>query len=240
MTAEWTDADIRRFYRAAVPSKFQSVLPFDDFRANLLKRLEEGSITSEMLISLLHLMNGVAEYLSSVANEIWLARQSVDRSDIRKLKDQAVVVLGKDTGRGLKTLKRIGKELVKQGYEPIFVKEQKILPPSVSPEEKVKALTLLSRFAVMEDTLPSGHIVEFEYCKNNRVILAILRKRGRGSTWMIGDADLVDVNYIKRFEYDDKTFEDVLRAVVFWAEGILKKRVDAYEKYFPWRRNDKD
>jgi len=61
------------------------------------------------------------------------------------------------------------------------VKEQKSLPYS-SPEEKVKTLTLLSRFAVMEDTSPSGHIVEFEYCKNNRVVLAILRKQGKGST----------------------------------------------------------
>jgi hypothetical protein len=33
------------------------------------------------------------------------------------------------------------------------------------------------KFAVMEDSVASGHIVEFEYCKSSRVILALLRRK---------------------------------------------------------------
>jgi hypothetical protein len=33
------------------------------------------------------------------------------------------------------------------------------------------------KFAVMEDSVASGHIAEFEYYKSNRVILALLRRK---------------------------------------------------------------
>jgi hypothetical protein len=54
------------------------------------------------------------------------------------------------------------------------------------------------KFAVMEDSVASGHIAEFEYCKNNRVILALLRQKGKGSTWMIGDAPFIGLVVLVR------------------------------------------
>lgn len=147
---------------------------------------------------------------------------------ITQLKKNSVIVLGKDTP----LLRRIRDELRTLNYNSFLVKEQPDLTGQ-SPEEKVKLYSLISQFAVMEDSVASGHIAEFEYCKNNRVILALLRQKGKGSTWMIGEAPLVDVNYIKKFEYDEKNLHDVLNKASQWAESFLRRRDDAYKEYYP-------
>jgi hypothetical protein len=146
---------------------------------------------------------------------------------VHQLKKNSVVVLGKDTP----LLRRIRDELRILEYNSFLVKEQQDLPEQ-SPEEKVKLYTLMSKFAVMEDSFASGHIAEFEYCKTNRVVLAILRQKGKGSTWMIGDAPLVDVNYIKSYEYEQKNLHEVLVEASQWAESFIEKKADVYKKYF--------
>jgi hypothetical protein len=148
---------------------------------------------------------------------------------VHQLKDNSVVVLGKDTP----LLRRIRDELRTLKYNAFLVKEQPDLPGQ-SPEEKAKLYALMSKFAVMEDSVASGHIAEFEYCKNNRVVLAVLRQKGRGSTWMIGDAPLVDLNYIGSFEYTEKSLHGVLLEASKWAESFIQRRVDSYGKRFPW------
>lgn len=146
---------------------------------------------------------------------------------ITQLKKNSVIVLGKDNP----LLRRIRDELRTLHYESFLVKEQPDLPEQ-SPEEKAKLYALISKFAVMEDSEASGHIAEFEYCKNNRVVLALLRKKGRGSTWMIGDAQLVDVNYIKTFEYDERNVHNVLIEASKWAESFIQRRGAVYKDYF--------
>lgn len=148
---------------------------------------------------------------------------------VHQLKKNSVIVLGKDTP----LLRRIRDELRTLNYNSFLVKEQPDLPDQ-SPEEKVKLYTLMSKFAVMEDSFASGHLAEFEYCKNNRVILALLRQEGKGSTWMIGDAPIVDINYIKIFEYSEKNLHDVLIEASQWAESFIQRRADAYKAYYPW------
>lgn len=140
---------------------------------------------------------------------------------VHQLKENSVVVLGKDTS----LLGRIRDELHTLGYNAFLVKEQSDIPGQ-SPEEKAKLYTLMSKFAVMEDSVASGHIAEFEYCKNNRVVLAMLRQKGKGSTWMIGDAAIVDVNYIRVFEYAERNLHAVLGEAVKWAESYIQKRID--------------
>jgi hypothetical protein len=147
---------------------------------------------------------------------------------ITQLKQNSVIVLGRDSP----LLTRIKDELRTLNYHSFLVKEQPDLPDQ-SPEEKVKLYALISKFAIMEDSLASGHIAEFEYCKNNRVILALLRQSGKGSTWMIGDAGIVDVNHIKLFEYTEKNLHNVLSKACEWAESFSKRRAEAYRDYFP-------
>jgi hypothetical protein len=170
------------------------------------------------------------DYLSMVKSEEFgpSVQKYVRIGDaVHQLKGNSVVILGKDTP----LLRRIRDELCTIGYNAFLVKDQPDLPEQ-SPEEKVKLYALMSKFAVMEDSAASGHIAEFEYCKNNRVVLAMLRQKGRGSTWMIGDASLVDVNYIKTFQYDEKTLHAVLHEATIWAESFIQRRSEAYDAHF--------
>ena len=181
--------------------------------------------------AILNARKDLADYLSIVSNPEFAphAQKYVKMGEaIAQLKKNSVIVLGKDS----LLLTRIRDELRTLSYNSFLVKEQPDLPDQ-SPEEKVKLYSLISKFAVMEDSIASGHIAEFEYCKTNRVILALLRQKGKGSTWMIGDAPLVDVNYIKSFEYSERNLHGVLFEASQWAESFSKKRADAYKDYFP-------
>ena len=151
---------------------------------------------------------------------------------VQQLKQNSVAVLGKDSPPEADLLRRIRDELGTLNYRAFLVREENSLSGQ-TPEEKVKLLTLMSKFCVMEDTAASGHIAEFEYCKTNRVVLILLRKKGHGSTWMIGDAELVDLNFIKTFSYDDNNLREVLVAATNWAEFFIKRREEAYKAYFP-------
>lgn len=173
----------------------------------------------------------LADFLDVISNPQFTPRTQkyVRMGDaITQLKKNSVIVLGKDSP----LLRRVRDELKTLNYESFLIKEQPDLPDQ-TPEEKVKLYSLISKFAVMEDSFASGHIAEFEYCKNNRVILALLRQKGEGSTWMIGDAGIVDMNYIKSFEYTEKNLHDVLAEASQWAESFSKRRADAYKDYFP-------
>jgi hypothetical protein len=173
----------------------------------------------------------LADYLNIISNPEFAPRtQKYVRMGeaIVQLKKNSVAVLGKDSP----LLRRIRDELRTLNYNSFLVKEQPDLPDQ-SPEEKAKLYVLISKFAVMEDSEASGHIAEFEYCKTSRVVLAILRQKCKGSTWMIGDAELVDVNYIKSFEYTEKNLHRVLSEACSWAESFSQRRADAYKNYVP-------
>ncbi len=151
---------------------------------------------------------------------------------VQSLKQDSVCVLGKDSPPEIGVLREIQSELKLMNYNAFLVRDQQDLPGQ-TPEEKAKLLSLMSKFCVMEDSRASGHIAEFEYCKNNRVVLILLRRAGQGSTWMIGDAGLVDINFIKTFEYSEDNVHEVLLAGTQWAEEFLKRRVEAYHDYLP-------
>ena len=104
----------------------------------------------------------------------------------------------------------------------------------MSNEEKVRVWTLVSRFVVMLDRSPSGHIAEYMMLREQRAILALLRERGCGSTYMIGDDTLRDLNFVKVFEFEHTPF-GVLDAVIDWAEKFALDRSSAYGKAYPWR-----
>jgi hypothetical protein len=72
--------------------------------------------------------------------------------------------------------------------------------------------------------------------KEQRSILAFLRPLGSGSTFMIGDAALVDINYIRIFEFESSPIE-VLDEAIDWAESLARVRSETYNKAYPWRTN---
>lgn len=148
-------------------------------------------------------------------------------------KKESVIVLGKDTGTELSDLIQVRDYLIGMGYDAHLIKDLPE-PPMISIEEKVEFWCGASRFCVMIDKEPAGHIAEYVYLKNQRTILAFLRQKGKGSTRMIGDVDQVDINYFKSFEFDNTPLE-IIDLAVRWAEDHIRKRIKAYANY-PWRR----
>lgn len=144
-----------------------------------------------------------------------------------------VIVLGKYSGVEGEELQAVQAYLQRSGYTPLLIKD---LPeiPVMSTEEKVRIWALGARFCVMVDRIPAGHIAEHEILKAQRSILALLRPRGGGSTFMIGDAGLVDLKFIRLFEFDDTPLEALPEAIA-WAEQVAVARAEAYGRAYPWR-----
>lgn len=149
-------------------------------------------------------------------------------------KKSGIVVLGKDSGPDLLELIQVKDYLRGKGYNAELIKG---LPeiPMMSNEEKVRLWTLSSRFCIMIDRDPAGHIAEYQILKSQRTILAFLRPVGVGSTYMIGDDELTDLNFIKTFEFEQAPLE-VIDDVIDWAEKFVSERMKKYENFYPWRK----
>lgn len=148
-------------------------------------------------------------------------------------KKSGVIILGKDSEPELDEMIRVREYMRVEGYNADLIKQ---LPeiPLMSNDEKVRLWAMSSRFCIMIDRVPSGHIKEYELLKQQRTIFALLRPKGSGSTYMIGD-DEVDINYIKIFEFDSSPLE-VLHDVSKWSEEVVKKRIEYLDKTYPWRK----
>jgi hypothetical protein len=150
------------------------------------------------------------------------------------LKEKSVIVFGKDSDqKNLLELCQVRDYLRTKNYEAYLLKE---LPehPLMSNEEKARFWALASRFCVMIDQEASGHIAEYAYLGTERVVLAFLRLKGKGSTYMIGDDSLVERNNIKLFEYESSPLQSLDDAIV-WAEEFIGKKIIALKDAYPWR-----
>ena len=123
--------------------------------------------------------------------------------------------------------------LSSQNYEAHLI-EDLYASAEMSLETKVRAYTATSRFCMMVDREASGHIKEYEIVKQNRIPLALFRPLSDASTWLIGDDEFVDLNYIKTFEFEDSALERMDDAID-WAESIVEDRAEAYKKHYSWR-----
>lgn len=174
---------------------------------------------------------GAAPALTGAAPDSPIASLAKDFAQSKK---SSVIVLGKDNGPELEPMLQVRDYLRSRSYDAWLIKE---LPEiaMLTNEEKVRLYTLSARFNVMIDQTAAGHIVEYLINREDRSILAVLRPVRSGSTWMIGDDPLVDVNFIKIFEFEGTPVQQVDNAIQ-WAEKIAQARADAYNKAYPWRR----
>ena len=141
-------------------------------------------------------------------------------------KERSVIVFGKDSdSKMLPELLRVRDCLIAKDYDAYLLRD---LPehPSMSLEEKVKLWSLASRFCVMIDREPSGHLVEYSYLKSVGAILAVLRPKGRGSTYMIEAERSPD---IKIFEFKSSPLEK-LDTVLTWAEEMVEEKIKLHRK----------
>ena len=145
----------------------------------------------------------------------------------------SVLLLGKDTGDSLKRLTRIKSELESLGYYVYLLKEQ----PDKWGEsviQKVLRYALSSKFILIENSEPSGHLYEIPHVtKMAECVTALLQEQGKGATWMFEDAYAKSRNW-KKFTYNTKKLRPVVREAAEWAEQFTKAFAAHQKRVLPW------
>jgi hypothetical protein len=152
---------------------------------------------------------------------------------LRLFKKSNVLILGKDTGAQLVHLRSIQEIVCGIGYRAEIVKDAPEIP-EMSNEDKVRALADSSRFVLLENSFAAGQIVEMKIMSTNRIVTAILREEGLGSSWMVSDYD-IDFAFMREFVYTPDTLEEVVGAACKWAEQFVAGRVEQLARRYPWR-----
>lgn len=177
-----------------------------------------------------HLQSSLKFVHDSEAGDYY--KKMTDRkSTFLVVKERSVIVFGKYTEPEMSELLKIRDYLRAKDYDAYLLKE---LPehPSMSPEEKVKFWALASKFCVMIDRKPSGHLVEYPYIKDVRAILALIKQKGKGSTRMITDERISDFDYIKMFEFENspRILMKYIDNAITWADQQFTRRSKSKRK----------
>lgn len=87
----------------------------------------------------------------------------------------------------------------------------------ITPRQRICWFLSNSVFVIAEDSVPSGEIVELEYCKNIGVTTCILHDKNLPrSSWMTLDADIHTSDF-KCFRYDKNNLDSVIDKAIKWA-----------------------
>jgi hypothetical protein len=172
-----------------------------------------------------HVQNNLLNLHNSKAGDYYQLTEECNRG-ILVSKERSVIVFGKYSNpEMLRELHKVRDYLIAKAYDAYLLRE---LPehPSMALEEKVKLWALASRFCVMIDREPSGHLVEYPYLKSVGTTFAVLRPKGKGSTSMIERERSPD---IKVFEFNRSPLEK-LDNVMTWAEKMVKEKLVLHRK----------
>lgn len=135
-----------------------------------------------------------------------------------------VLLLGKDTGRSLRLLKRIKNHIESKGFSCVLIKEQ---PDNLTQGliSKVILYATMSRYVIIENTYPSGHLYELPPVRNAESIIVILQQEGKGASRMPDDM-IPKHPLIRRFWYTSDTFEDTIDDGMEWVEKRIKENIE--------------
>lgn len=172
--------------------------------------------------------------INTLAKNINLAFDSVfERANSMLENSDSVLILGKDTGEGFQLLKRIQSHLDNIGFYTYIIKEQ---PDKIGESiiQKVLRFGLSSRFVIIENSEPSGHLYEFpNITKFAELTSIVLQRKGEGSTWMFEDL-YQRLQNIKKFEYTNENLEEQINIGIDWANRYLKSFGDYQKQKLPW------
>ena len=170
----------------------------------------------------------------TLSENINLAFDSVfERANSMLENSDSILILGKDTGEGLELLKRIQLHLDNLGFYTYIIKEQ----PDVIGEsvmQKVLRYGLSSRFVIIENSEPTGHLYEFPHItKFAELTSIVLQRQGEGSTWMFEDL-YHRLQSIKKFEYNNDNLEKQIDIGIQWAYEYLESFAKYQKQKLPW------
>lgn len=155
---------------------------------------------------------------------------------ISSFQKNMVLVLGAYDPAGEKRLQAIAACLQELGYEPVLVKD---IPEFeyYDLSRKVVAIGAVSRFIVIDDSSPSGHLVEFGICQSNRWVTVVLRANGVGSSWMTAGASIPSI-VIREASYDPSNPKPAIDEASKWAEDRLSELKEKFHDLYPWRQEN--
>ena len=169
----------------------------------------------------------IIESIRAAFNLVW------SRADAILENSDSVLVLGKDTGSALETLKHIAAKLESLGYYPYIIKE---MPdrPGEGVIQKVLRYALSSKFVIIENSEPSGHLYEIPHVtKLAECVTGVLQENGRGATWMFEDAYAKHKHW-RKFTYGTGDIEAATENVAHWCEEFLKEYFEYQKTHLPW------
>ena len=173
---------------------------------------------------------GVIKAIESSFDLIWRRANSIlEDSD-------SVLILGKDTGESAALLKTIEALLQDKGYHTYIIREQ---PDRLGESiiQKVLRYALSSKFVVIENSEPSGHLYEIpQIAKLAECVTVVLQEKDKGATWMLEDAYFKHHN-MRRFAYSPRALEQTITEAATWAEDFYKKFADFQTETLPWLKN---
>jgi len=147
--------------------------------------------------------------------------------------ENSVLILGSYHGANKAELLDVKEEVADRGYDAHLFEDLPEFPEKDLSGNVATAMRMVG-FCIMIDREASGHIDEYRIAEKQRSILARLAPEEGGSTQMIGGSELVDVNYIRTFDFDVRP-QEKLDDAIEWAEEILDQRQEAYSKHYAWR-----
>jgi hypothetical protein len=169
----------------------------------------------------------VADSIKSAFDLVW------HRADTILENSDSVLILGKDNGPALDRLKRIASKLEEIGYYTYIIKEQPDRPGE-SIVQKVMRYALSSKFVLIENTEPSGHLYEIPHvAKAAECVTVVLQEEGKGATWMFEDAYAKHRHWHK-LTYEDADLERAVEEAAVWAEKFVAEFADFQLTKLPW------
>jgi len=152
---------------------------------------------------------------------------------IKSLQQRTVLLLGAYDDEGSGRLHSIAAALVQAGYDPILIKDVPDFEHYDLPQ-KVGVIGGLCRFVVIDDSMPSGHLREFEICRIYGWPMIALHAAGKRASWITAGSSVTS-NMITELSYDVADPFPAVSAGSAWVEKRLAELRKQLSEIYPWR-----
>ncbi len=213
------------FYTSGIPYKFRKHVRY----AEVFGNREKDNWSREKAVR--RAMDEVLAALSEIKRS---ELKNISISEfIETLKSKTVLLLGAYDSEGLKRLRGISSSLVALGYEPLLIKDVPDIQ-AYNLSQKLEAIGPMARFIVIDDSLPSGHLIEVEICRRHDWVTVLLRAGGHGASWMTAGASTTS-NVILERGYTPSDPAAAITEATTWAEETLERLERDFNSIYPWR-----
>ncbi len=158
---------------------------------------------------------------------------------VNALKQEGVLILGKDSDEGFELLQRISHLLeTEHSKAPLLLKEQED-HDDLGLVAKLLINSAAARWVLVENSYPSGHLYELPFVDMVGVVVVVLQQEGVGASFMPGESILKNAQW-QRFSYACDELETVLADAVQWAERAVATASRAHRRARPWTPADQE